>query len=75
MVRFVDDDKIELALDDALGVLAPPCGSDRGNDAVLSPERLWLLTQERVIGGGKGKCELGRELFMPLTDERSWRED
>ena len=74
MVRLVDDDEIELALDEALGVLAPPCGGDRGDDAILGPKRLRLVAQERVVGGREGKTEFGLQLFAPLTDERSRRE-
>ena len=74
MVRLVDDDEIELALDEALGVLAPPCGGDRSDDAILGPKRLRLVAQQRVIGGREGKTEFGLQLFAPLADERSRRE-
>ena len=75
MVRLVSDYEIELALDEALGVLAPPCGGDRSHDAILSPKRLRLVAQERVISGRECKTEFGLQFFAPLADERSRRED
>ena len=75
MVRLVNDDEIELALDEALGVLAPPCGGDRSHDAILGPKRLRLVAQERVISGRECKTEFGLQFFAPLADERSRRED
>ena len=75
MVRLVSDYEIELALDEALGVLAPPCGGDRSHDAILGPKRLRLVAQERVISGRECKTEFGLQFFAPLADERSRRED
>ena len=75
MVRLVNDDEIELALDEALGVLAPPCGGDRSHDAILGPKRLRLVAQERVISGRECKTEFGLQFFAPLADQRSRRED
>ncbi len=58
MVRLIDDDELKLALKEAFGVLAAPRRGDGGDDAVLAPERVRVLTHARVVGGGEGQAEL-----------------
>jgi hypothetical protein len=69
MVRLVDDDEIVLTRGQALGILAAPRRGDRGDDARLVPERVGIMAQQRVIGGGEGEAELGLQLLAPLPDQ------
>ena len=57
MMRLVDDDQIELAFDEALGVFASARRGDRSNDAILPPERLRILAQQRLVAGGEVESE------------------
>src|SRR5436190_1890522 len=68
MMRLVDDDEIELALGQALGVFTPARGRDRGNDAVLRPECFRFIAQARIICRREGKTELGLQFLAPLPD-------
>jgi len=75
MMCFINDDEIELAFDQALGVLPAPCSGDRSDDPILLPERLRLVAQKHIIRSREGKTEFGLQLFAPLIDQRSWREN
>ena len=71
-VGLVDDDDVEAAFAEIVGVLGPPRRGDRRDDALLVPERLRRVARQIVMGGGEGEAELGFELLTPLTDERGW---
>src|SRR5262245_51272766 len=74
MMGLIDDDEIELAREEAISVLTPPRGGDRGNDAVLIPKRLRILAHASAVGRGKGQAELVLQLLLPLADEGGWRQ-
>ena len=74
MMRLVDDDEIELPLGEPLRLLAATGGRDRGDDAILRPERVRLVAQKRVVGDGEVEAEFCRELLLPLPDEGGRRE-
>jgi hypothetical protein len=56
-------------------MLAPPRRRDRCDDALLLPERLRILAQQRIVGGGEGEAELGLQLLAPLPDQRGGDEN
>src|SRR5712675_1344244 len=57
VMRLVDDDEIEVACQQALGVLAAARLRDRCDHALLSPERTGVVAQQRVMGGGARNIE------------------
>ena len=70
VVRLVDDDEVEVPVDQPLGVLAPACHRQRGDQPGLAPEALGIVAQQRVVGAGARDVELVLQLFAPLPDER-----
>ena len=56
-------------------MVGAPGGGQGGDDAWLRPESRRVLAQQGIIAGGKRHVELGRHLFLPLTDQRRRRQD
>ena len=70
MVRFVHDDEIEAAVENARRMLAATRQGERSDQAILLPEPFRVAAQQRVVGGRAGNVELRFELLLPLPDER-----
>ena len=74
VVRLIDDDEIEVARAQMVGMFLPARRRNRGDDPRLLPEGRRVLAKQRIMGGAEGKSELGRQLLAPLPDQRGRRQ-
>jgi hypothetical protein len=71
VMRFVDDDEIEIVRKQASGVLLPARAGDGRDDALLVPENVGIIAQRCVLRGRAGEAEFRLQLLAPLPDQRS----
>src|SRR6266568_7625778 len=66
MMRFIDNDEIEIVYEQAFGVLLPARSRDGRDDALLAPESIRIVTQQSVLRGRAGDAEFCLQFFSPL---------
>ena len=74
MMGLIDDDEIEDAPQQMLGVFLSSGRRNRRDDTLLPPERMRIGAQQRVMRGRESQAEFGLQFFPPLPDQRGWRQ-
>jgi len=74
MMGFIDDDEVEYAAKQILGMLLSPSRRNRGDDTLLPPELVRIGAQQRVVRGRERQTEFGLQFLSPLPNQRSRRQ-